>query len=270
MTNRKLLKLFGVSGPFGLRVPRGRKDMPARRSLAVSGPDALEISKDWLKGFRPGYKAQTMGSCVGRGSANVAETLLMMHNPLALEAGEQIDGDRLYLWIRDRFYHDQDPNGGAQIEQGARALVETGILPPDSVPEPVPVMQMDIEGALQNGPIIQGHMVDAKWSTPAADGMIDARVGSYLGGHCTVLLGQWFFEGREAEYPSGNSWGDTYGWHGEFRMGWARFRQTCVDLWRVKVNPVSMAAWNGHRAWVKTGSRLAARGAPNGRGDARG
>jgi hypothetical protein len=234
-----------------LRVPAKRID-PAPAASLPHRSSTGQVSRDWISGYRPGDPAQTNGTCVGRGSANAAEILLMRHNLKALATGEQIDGDKLYLYLRSRYYGDQDLDAGAQIRDGAKALIDSGILPPDSIAESVPIEQEAIAEALKEGPLIQGHMVDSAWQNPGTDGRISNIIGSYLGGHCTVGIGQWYHADREADLIGGNSWGDPWAWHGIFRMGWMRWRKTCVDLWRVRVNPESIRTWTGHRQWVKS------------------
>jgi hypothetical protein len=181
----------------------------------------------------------------------VAEILLMSYNPCALLSGEHLDGDELYIWIRNRYYNDQDMDAGAVLEDGAKALIETGILPPDSRPEQLDVDPLVIMNAYKKGPILQGHIIDTAWNNTVDGRIPDFGPRNKLGGHCTIGLGQWFFEDREAEYIGGNSWGDTWGNHGRFTMGWNKFQETCVDLWRIDVNPSSMATWSGHRKFIK-------------------
>ena len=250
-----LLKNLGLKGSWGLRVPPNRVDAVPSKSMMLD-PLAGMVSRDWLDGFRPGDKAQEIGCCVGRGSMNLAEVLIQLHNPGALKTGENLDGDALYWWIRNHYYHDQNPDGGAQIEEGVRALVEAGVLPPDTTCQKVQTEQADINEALKDGPVLQGHMVDEAWQKPASDGKIPDEVGAYLGGHCTLLLGQWYFKDSEAEYVSGNSWGDEFGYHGMLWMGWTRWKKTCVDTWRVVVSPSSIKTWDGYRRWIIGGVKI--------------
>jgi hypothetical protein len=171
-----------------------------------------------------------------------------------MEPGDQIDGDRLYAWIRRTYYGDQDANAGAQVEEGARALVAAGILPPDSLVRQIEPTDAAIQNALPAGPMIQGHWVDASWSTPVSQtGLIAGDIGPREGGHCTALLGQWYYADHEAWMPGGNSWGDAWGRNGTFVLPWRRWLTTLIDLWQVVVDRDSMGTWDGWREWVTNG-----------------
>lgn len=245
--SRKKRPFNGVGPAFGVHLP-----LRPLAHLDFVSPGTPRVSVDWLGAFRPGDPAQTMGCCVGRGSANVAETLLLAHNPGALGNGEQIDGERLYLWIREHDYGDQDPEGGASLEQGARALIAAGILPPDSVAERVELHSEALVAALLEGPLIQGHMIDAAWDSPNG-GRINRRHLKSMGGHCTVCLGVWWRRDGGLDVLGGNSWGDAWGRGGTFVMDYSIWSSEAVDCWRLRVNADSMKNWSSHRAWLRTG-----------------
>jgi hypothetical protein len=76
------------------------------------------------------------------------------------------------------------------------------------------------------------------------------KIGDPLGGHCTVGLGIWFWAHSEADLLGGQSWGDDHADHGRFRMGWDRYQKTCVDVWRVVVDPASVRRWTGYKRWI--------------------
>lgn len=241
------LDSLGIPGRPGLRLV-GKSSPLTQRPDSFRAKDV--VSRDWLSGFRPGDKAQTMGSCVGRGSANLAEILIQYAQPGALLPGQQLDGDRLYLWIRREYYRDADPDGGALIEEGVRALTQCGILPPDTPIYQVDPLQEYLDTALERGPILQGHLVDSAWSSPDPEtGIISDVLTDILGGHCTVLGGQWFYPDRDALYPAFNSWGDAWARHGVGFMSWSRWLRTWVDTWQI-LPTSNLGTWTGWREWL--------------------
>ena len=188
---------------------------------AVAAPEKIKLPEPvgWHKYAVPSIN-QHGPSCCGQAWANWFEMMLRRYVGMAaLQPGEQIDGYAIWKRAREMFY-DGKLTGGLFLGQGFAAMVELGIVPPDTtIIDLYPHIAILIE-ALQSTPCVQGHIVSKGWYEPSpVNGCLDhSKLPEPRdGGHATCLMDptrkeQWIF------LASQNSWGPDYGLNGYFLM----------------------------------------------------
>jgi hypothetical protein len=135
----------------------------------------------------------------------------------ALKEGEEIDGYAIWQRAREIFY-DGKMTGGQSLGQGFEAMLDLGILPPGSMLVDIAPLTDAICLALQETPLVQGHVLHSGWYEPNPEnGCLDhsKRPKPDDGGHATVLMAI-TIKDANTYLVSQNSWGAHYGWKGYF------------------------------------------------------
>lgn len=199
----------------------------------------------WLPHAVPAEN-QNGDSCVGHAWANWIELMLRRHcGRQVLAEGEQIDGDAIWKYGRQRFWHG-DLHGGLYLDQGFWACKELGLLPPGA--ELVQCLRgwRDQGVALEIAPLIVGHAVhDGWWKPDPKSGCLDhAPVAAGRNGyHATCRIGR-LIQGDTHFYQGLNSWGSDWGWHGTFLMTESEDAEG-----RMSDGPYSAALPQGWESW---------------------
>lgn len=192
-------------------------------------------------------------SCCGQAWANWMEMMLRRGiGRDALKEGEQLDG--YAIWKRGReLFNGGDLEGGLYLDQGFYAMLDLGIVPPESVLVEIDPDVLAITARLQLTPMVQGHIVAKGWYDPnpengGLDESIPPRPGD--GGHATCLMG---FTPQDTQpfIVSQNSWGDDYGLHGYFTMSWNYWMRCYLGSGPCSADlPEGWKSWDGWRKYV--------------------
>ena len=159
-------------------------------------------------------------SCVGQAWANWLELMLRRYVSRTIFApGEQIDGHAVWVRGRELFYSGR-LTGGMQLPQGFAAMMDLGILPPESLLVAVNKNWNSVCRQLAISPMVQGHHIHPGWfRADRVSGLIDhepipAQADGY---HATLLMGTGMHGDRRFRVGQ-NSWGCDFANNGYFVM----------------------------------------------------
>lgn len=192
-------------------------------------------------------------SCCGQAWANWMEMMVRRYIGMdALKEGEEIDGYAIWKRAREMFYNGSLA-GGLSLNEGFEAMLDMGILPPGSMLVDIAPLTDAICLALQETPLVQGHIVHSGWYDPNPEnGCIDhtGHPGPGDGGHATCLIGHTIQKGR-IYFVSQNSWGKDYGMAGYFTMSEDEWFEGYIGQGPCTASmPDGWEKWDGWRKFV--------------------
>jgi len=236
-------------------IPRG--SVSARHYAGSSAGPACILLPEWYDYALPTLN-QNGSSCVGHAWANWLEMMIRRYiGSSAIPAGMQIDGEAIYARARELWWVPVK-GGGIYLEQGFGAMLEMGIIRPESRLMHVGASRNEVASALQRTPLVQAHQVHDGWfhANPTS-GLIDHRPAPEPGDeyHATVLITLGITPGYHVPYRvSQNSWGKDYARFGYFAMTeheW--FEGFCADGLLTADMPTEWISWDGWKKWLIPG-----------------
>lgn len=176
-------------------------------------PTPVNTDKVWIDSDAVLDQGET-GHCVGFGSAQWGNTDPVNDNY------NNDDGHKLYYECK---IIDGEPNqeNGSEVRSGMKALQNRGRLSTYASATTLEEIKtwVQTKGSVVIGSDWMNDMFD-----PDSKGYIKPT-GGYAGGHCYLLVGDLISEGA---FEFQNSWGDSWGLNGRFKMKYADF-QTLLD-----------------------------------------
>lgn len=184
-------------------------------------------------------------TCVARACCGASECLLRF---AGLDIG-QLDARALYDDVRMQDYAGRDPHG-MFIEQGLKALIRTGILPPDTTFHEARELGEQMI-ALEYSPLIQGHMTTRAWLQPPDNGYIDpsADAPHWLSSHCTLML-DLLHDGGEAFTLTQDSRGPGVGHRGCLIMHRSSDVMTRHHSGPFAIRAQGLSQWRGYERFL--------------------
>lgn len=228
----------------------GVKREPSFSAIPLEATPIEPISA-WTKYAIPTYN-QRFPSCVGHATANWFEMMLRFKlGRKAIPAGKQIDGDAIWRKARKMFWS-REPleDGGLLMDQGFRAAIELGILPPNSG---VMQVRMDVgmlSRMLHTEPVLQGTGVHRNWSAASRqNGQIPFDLPDPNAGHATCIVGVIMQDG-EPYVLFQNSWGADWGYKGYGLMRADQWEQSLLGPLTVCKLPDDYGDWTGWKNYL--------------------
>lgn len=175
-----------------------------------------------------------------------------------LAPGEQLDGDAIWRKGRQLYWADEDGNvsydHGLLLDQGFKAAIELGILPPETRVKRCIGGWARIADQLTHAPLVQAHNVHRGWfKADPSNGQIDEGYEALdgEGGHATMLV-ELLEQGGTYYALSQNSWGESYGYGGYYLMSTEHWVEIQLDDPMFASLPSGWEAWDGWRKYVIT------------------
>lgn len=229
-------------------------DLPhAHKKYAACHLEAIDLPAlvDLRPKCPPVYDQGELGSCTGNGVAACIQFLQPSFMP-----------SRLFIYYNERVIEgDTDQDGGAQIHDGIKTVVNQGVCPETEWPYDInqftvkPPEQCyddaqkdlvtqylsldtinDIKQCLNSGfPVVFGMTVFESFEHPevASTGMVPmpAQTEQSIGGHCMVIVG---YDNSKECFIVRNSWGASWGLSGYCYISYAYIQQFADDFWTMK------------------------------------
>ena len=177
-------------------------------------PGSAEI-RGWSEFANPSDDQGNEQSCVGRAWAGWLECMIRRYiAQSAIPVGAQIDAHRIWARGREMFWGGS-LDAGLYVHQGLAAMVDLGLVPPDTVPMRVTEESVSMAQVLLSTPVVWAHMVSQAWYTadPVNGGIAPDIAPSGLGAHCTLYLERLVQDGN-GWCLLANSWGADWGYYG--------------------------------------------------------
>lgn len=191
-------------------------------------------------------------SCVGQSWANWLECMLRRYVG-NFGWGEQIDGELIWRRAREMFWNG-DLSGGLYLPQGFYAMLDLGLVPPETTIRPCGTSWKEVSAQLASTPLVQAHHIHPGWfHAHSVSGMIShtPSPGPADGYHATLLMATGV-RGEELFRVGQNSWGPDYARFGFFGMTDAEwFEGICPDGLYTAWLPPTWKTWTGWKAAVK-------------------
>ena len=177
-------------------------------------PGSVEI-RGWSEFANPSDDQGHEESCVGRAWAHWLECMIRRYvAQSAMPVGANLDAHRIWTRGREMFWGG-DLSAGLYVHQGLLAMVELGMVPPDSIPMFVTPEAVSMSQVLLSTPVVWAHNVSDAWYRPdTTNGCITPNVPpGGIGAHCTCYLER-LVQNGVAYCLFENSWGGDWGWYG--------------------------------------------------------
>jgi len=218
---------------------------------ATMGATPVSPYSAWTKYAIPTYNQQ-FPSCVGHATANWLEMMLRKSvGRDVFKPGQQIDGDAIWRKGREMFWPKERLDaGGLLMDQGFRAAIELGILPPDSG---VMTVHMDIgmvSRMLRTEPVLQGTAVHNGWNRAnPQNGQIPFELPNPHAGHATCIVGVLEQDG-DVYVLFQNSWGKNWGHGGYGLLRADQWEQCLLGPVAICKLPDNWTKWTGWKEYV--------------------
>lgn len=236
-----LTKVVGVR-----RLPDWKTSISFRSSIGVP-------FSDWTKYTIVTDNQHNLPACAGFATANWIECMLRKYQGHdVFERGQQIDGEAIWRKARQMFWsHEPIEDGGLYMDQGFRAAVALGILPPDTG---VIVREMDIGqlcNSLREHPVLQGTSVFSGWNHPSSiNGQIPISNMDSQGGHATCIIGCIVQDGKYYILFQ-NSWGSSWGYGGYGLLTANQWSDSLIGPLSTAILSPSFYTWTGWKNFIK-------------------
>lgn len=193
-------------------------------------------------------------ACAGFATANWIECMLRARQGRqCLKPGEQIDGEAIWRKARKMFWsHEKEDDGGLFMDQGFKAAIALGILPPETVVSMRDVGIAELSVILRRQPVLQGTQVSVAWNNPSkVNGQIREAMPDPLGGHATCIIGV-LEQDKNLYVLFQNSWGERWGWNGYGLLTEEQWASSLISPLATAELPWDFETWHGWRDFVVT------------------
>ena len=209
-------------------------------------------SSHWTKHTILTDNQHNLPACAGFATANWIECMVRsIHGKAAISEGQQINGEAIWRKARQMFWgHEPVENGGLFMDQGFKAAIALGILPPNTT---VKMQDMNIErlsAILPYQPVLQGTQVSVGWNNPSREnGQIMEATPDPLGGHATCIIGL-LQQGPTNYILFQNSWGNKWGWNGYGLLTEQQWKDSLISPLSTAELPWDFETWQGWRDYI--------------------
>jgi hypothetical protein len=243
--------MIDISKAIGVKRMGDWRPLAARKPTVLSSIPIMPYS-GWTNYTIITDNQHNLPACAGFATANWIECMIRSKQSRnALKKGEQINGEAIWRKARKMFWaHEKEDDGGLFMDQGFKAAIALGILPPDTVVSMRDVNIAELSVILREQPVLQGTQVSVAWNNPSTvNGQIREAMPDPLGGHATCIIGV-MEQGGNHYVLFQNSWGDRWGWNGYGLLTEEQWSSSLISQLATAELPWDFETWHGWRDFV--------------------
>lgn len=245
--------MIDITKAIGVKRMPGWTVAGAAQSTIFSAVQTVEASQ-WTHYTILTDNQHNLPACAGFATANWIECMVRSyHGKTAISQGQQIDGEAIWRKARQMFWsHEPVEGGGLFMDQGFKAAISLGILPPTTVVTMRDANLAELSRLLKYQPVLQGTQVSNGWNNPdKQNGQIWDSHPDPLGGHATCIIG--VLKQNDTRYVLfQNSWGDKWGWNGYGLLTEKQWIDSLISPLSSAILPWDFDKWQGWRDFIVT------------------